>query len=83
MPKAFLLLKLICTIGPQQGSLRYEYRQHDGNENVFDGLDLVDPNSPIWLEEDGISVEINPPVQRKNVLDTKPLRFTAKAFSFK
>lgn len=80
--ESVLIAEIDMYNGPQKVVWAMNIGQ-DGNENFFDGLDLVDPNSPIWLEEDGISVEINPPVQRKNVLDTKPLRFTVKAFSFK
>lgn len=49
----------------------------------FDGLDLLNPDSEIWIEDDGTMVEFNPPMQRKNISDTTPLRFTAKEFKFK
>lgn len=54
----------------------------DIDDSKYDGLDLTNPASEIWLEDDGTTVEVNPPTQRKNIPDTTPLRFTAKRFTF-
>ena len=68
--------------GPQKVVWAMDIGQH-GDECSFDGIDLTDAKSPVWIEDDGTSVEVNPPAPRKNISDTALLRFTAKSFSFK
>ncbi len=55
----------------------------DIDDPQYDGLDLLSPNSKIWIEDDGTIAELNTATQRKNISDTTPLRFTAKSFKFK
>ena len=57
-------------------------------DSGLDGADLLSSESLIWLEDDGVSVELNEP--RPRVLGEKApsesaerlLRFTVKAFTF-
>lgn len=55
----------------------------DIDDPKYDGLDLLSPESKIWIEDDGTIAELNPAGPRKNIPDTKPLRFTAKTFQFR
>ena len=54
----------------------------DIDDPQYDGLDLLSPDSKIWIEDDGTIAELNTAMQRKNISDTTPLRFTAKIFKF-
>ena len=55
----------------------------DIDDPQYDGLDLLSPDSKIWIEDDGTIAELNNATQRKNISDTTPLRFTAKIFKFR
>lgn len=55
----------------------------DIDDPQYDGLDLLSPDSKIWIENDGTIAELNNATQRKNISDTTPLRFTAKIFKFR
>lgn len=55
----------------------------DIDDPQYDGLDLLSHDSKIWIEDDGTIAELNNATQRKNILDTTPLRFTAKIFKFR
>lgn len=55
----------------------------DIDDPQYDGLDLLSPDSKIWVEDDGTIAELNAATQRKNIPDTTPLRFTAKGFKFR
>ena len=54
----------------------------DIDDPKYDGLDLLNPESKIWIEDDGTIAELNTATQRRNISDTTPLRFTAKMFRF-
>lgn len=47
----------------------------------LDGLDLL-VNETVWLEDDGIGVELGVPQPREGILGNEPLRFWAKCFTF-
>ena len=49
----------------------------------YDGLNLLSPDSKIWIEDDGTIAELTTATKRKNITDEAPLRFTAKSFKFK
>lgn len=56
-------------------------------EDEIDGLDLLDEDSMIWLEDDGTVAELKAPAVRENLpgwSKTKDalLRFSAKSFTF-
>ena len=55
----------------------------DIDDAKYDGVDLIDPNSKIWLEDDGTKALINPPIPRKNIKDQTPLRFSVAQFTFR
>lgn len=55
----------------------------DIDDPKYDGLDLIDPEATIWIEDDGTMVELNEATQRRNIEDSTPLRFTAKMFKFR
>ena len=54
----------------------------DADDKKYDGLDLV-TSDEIWLEDDGVIVELKEATQRKNIADASLLRFSARSFTFK
>ncbi|MFR1423294.1 MAG: hypothetical protein ACLSSX_08565, partial [Dysosmobacter sp.] len=50
----------------------------------LDGTDLLSSDSDIWIEEDGTTVEMNPPTTRIGLSESQErlLRFSAKSFTF-
>lgn len=55
----------------------------DIDDPEYDGIDLLNPKSKIWIEDDGTIAELNIATQRKNISDKAPLRFTVKMFKFR
>jgi len=51
---------------------------------ILDGTDLLSSDSDIWIEEDGTTVEMNPPTTRIGLSESQErlLRFSAKSFTF-
>lgn len=52
--------------------------------HILDGTDLLSSDSDIWIEEDGTTVEMNPPTTRIGLSESQErlLRFSAKSFTF-
>lgn len=55
-------------------------------EDEIDGLDLLDENGMIWLEDDGTVATLKAPAKRKGIEKSKYadalLQFSAKSFTF-
>lgn len=55
-------------------------------KDEIDGLDLLDENSKIWLEDDGTVATLKAPAKRKGIEQSKYadalLQFSAKSFTF-